>query len=150
MVDINIKNIILFIVSLYILYYIYIILYVIYFIKTKNLKIGEGFINFAYIFKEIYINGDYNIGLNLNNCTVFDVGGNMGLFSLWINDHYSNMNVYVFEPIPATYKLCLHNITTNKKSNNNFTINNFGLSNKNEIVKMNYYIQSLTIQKPTQ
>jgi FkbM family methyltransferase len=115
------------------------IFYIGYYIYSRNLLVGDSIMNFSYIFKEIFYDGDYDRGYDLNNSVVFDVGANMGLFSLWINDKFSNMKVHCFEPLPALYKICEHNLKSNEKSNNKFYIHNIGLSNKNEIVTMNYF-----------
>lgn len=38
--------------------------------------------------------------------TVFDVGANIGLFTLWVNQLCNqNVNVYAFEPIPALFEV---------------------------------------------
>jgi FkbM family methyltransferase len=35
---------------------------------------------------------------------VFDVGANIGLFSLWAAQHYSNIYIYAFEPVPLLFE----------------------------------------------
>ncbi|MEG3900307.1 MULTISPECIES: FkbM family methyltransferase [unclassified Microcoleus] len=35
---------------------------------------------------------------------VFDVGANIGLFSLWITQHYSGSYIYAFEPVPILFE----------------------------------------------
>lgn len=43
--------------------------------------------------------------------TVFDVGANIGLFTLWVSQLYNkNVNVYAFEPIPATFEVLHRNV----------------------------------------
>jgi FkbM family methyltransferase len=38
--------------------------------------------------------------------TVFDVGGNIGLFTLWVHQKCNqNVNIYTFEPIPAIFEV---------------------------------------------
>ena len=55
-----------------------------------------------YMFKEIFeeqVYLKYGITLRDEAC-VFDVGANIGLFSLLINQMCSNAQIYAFEPIP--------------------------------------------------
>ncbi|QSJ15488.1 FkbM family methyltransferase [Nostoc sp. UHCC 0702] len=38
--------------------------------------------------------------------TVFDVGANIGIFSLYVNHQYhQNVNIYAFEPVPSIYQV---------------------------------------------
>lgn len=126
-------------IFLLVLYMVSKILYIGYYIYSRNLLVGDSVINFSYLFKEIFYDGDYDRGYDLNNSVVFDVGANMGLFSLWINDKFSNMKVHCFEPLPVLYKICEHNLKSNERSNNKFYVHNIGLSNKDEIITMNYF-----------
>lgn len=42
--------------------------------------------------------------------TVFDVGANIGLFTLWLNWLYkNNVNIYAFEPIPTIFEVLKRN-----------------------------------------
>jgi FkbM family methyltransferase len=43
--------------------------------------------------------------------TVFDVGANIGLFSLWLHQRFNgNLKIYAFEPIPAIFKVLKSNM----------------------------------------
>lgn len=95
--------------------------------------------NFAYIFKDIFINKEYDTKTDLNNKIIFDVGGNMGIFSLWINEHFHNVKVYCFEPIKELIDIAKHNIQHNIKHHNEFIFNNFGLSDKIGEIQITHY-----------
>lgn len=42
--------------------------------------------------------------------TVFDVGANIGLFSLWLYEKlHFDLNIYAFEPIPVLYEILKRN-----------------------------------------
>lgn len=105
---------------------------------THNLKASD-MVNYIYVFKEIYIDGDYEGALNVlkHGGVVFDVGGNQGLFALYLNDTLRDLTVHVFEPIPEIYEEAVHNIAANNK-HNTFYVNRFGLSDKNEDKYINY------------
>lgn len=52
----------------------------------------------------------YGIELNEGD-TVFDVGANIGMFSLWVYKLCNkNINIYAFEPIPQTYQVLEQNV----------------------------------------
>ena len=71
--------------------------------------------------------------------TVFDVGANIGMFSLMCSKLCNNnVNIYAFEPIPAIYNVLQRNIKRhNSEGVRSF---NYGLSNTNkDLVKFQYY-----------
>ncbi len=107
-----------------------------------NLKV-QNILSYIYVFNEIFIDNDYEyldtIYFNKNNKEIyFDVGGNNGLYSLYLNNKYDNIEVHVFEPIKDLYENIVWNINKNKKINNNYIINNIGLGNKNENLQINF------------
>ncbi len=129
---------------------IFIILYLIY-IKVgkallykykKNLKV-QNLSSYIYVYNEIFLENDYQYldkkHFNKNNKEIyFDVGGNNGIYSLYLNDKNNNIEVHVFEPIKDLYDNIQWNINQNKKRDNNYIINNIGLGNKNENLKINF------------
>jgi len=64
-----------------------------------------------------------------NGDTVFDVGANMGYYSILLAKKYSDVTVHCFEPIPTTFEICKQNINLNFLDN--IVCNNFGLADKN-------------------
>lgn len=71
------------------------------------------------------------------NFTVFDVGANVGWYSLNIAKKFPEINIHAFEPIPKTFGYLNENIKLNgiKK----IKTNNFGLSNEDKEVIFFYY-----------
>ena len=58
-------------------------------------------LNFNY-----YEKTDFEMVLNLiqNHTTIFDIGANIGWYTINICKHFKNTTVYSFEPIPITYE----------------------------------------------
>jgi FkbM family methyltransferase len=69
--------------------------------------------------------------------TVFDVGANMGWYSLLIAYKYRDCKIHAFEPIPKTYSFLLKNISLNQV--NNVVAHPFGLSNENRDLTFFFY-----------
>nr|QEO74757.1 condensation domain-containing protein [uncultured bacterium] len=64
------------------------------------------------LYKEIFEDLNYlrhDITLADGDC-VFDIGANIGLFTLFVNSTCSNTTVYAFEPIPATFEALQTNV----------------------------------------
>ncbi|HVR99547.1 MAG TPA: amino acid adenylation domain-containing protein, partial [Thermoanaerobaculia bacterium] len=64
------------------------------------------------VYREIYEDRSYLVhGIALaEDACVFDVGANIGLFSLWIKDRFPRSRVYAFEPIPPTFEVLRANV----------------------------------------
>jgi len=43
---------------------------------------------------------------------VFDVGANIGLFSIWLHQQYPGVRIYAFEPIPDVYQVLASNFAS--------------------------------------
>jgi len=116
------------------------------YIYKNDIKVGLNIINFIYIYNEIFNNEDYKLNFNYDNFVIFDIGANMGLFSLWINDNFKNTKVHLFEPIDDLIDIAKYNLNNMKKNNNQFTFNNVGLSNNNyyDIIYYFYYANGLS------
>jgi amino acid adenylation domain-containing protein/FkbM family methyltransferase len=59
-----------------------------------------------FVYQEIFCDDGYlrhGVRLQDGDC-VFDVGANIGLFSLFVGQHCRNTTIYAFEPIPAVFK----------------------------------------------
>ncbi|BAZ40752.1 methyltransferase FkbM family protein [Calothrix sp. NIES-4101] len=70
--------------------------------------------------------------------TVFDVGANIGLFSLSVYELcHQNVNIFAFEPIPAVFDV----LQANAQSFNSEKIKVFpyGLSSESKITQFDYY-----------
>ena len=64
-----------------------------------------------FLYEEIYRESIYlrnGISLNEGDCVV-DVGAHVGLFSLFLMQHYSDLDLYAIEPVPAAFSMLLSN-----------------------------------------
>lgn len=61
--------------------------------------------------------------------TVFDIGGNMGWYTIGLYKAKKNIDIHTFEPIPSTYESLVGNAKINGAK---IKINNFGLSDKKQ------------------
>jgi FkbM family methyltransferase len=79
---------------------------------------------------EQYESGDSALIFQMikDDAVVFDIGANIGWYSLNIAKKYPSSNVVAFEPIPKTFDYLTENISLNEVKN--IRINNLGLSNK--------------------
>lgn len=69
--------------------------------------------------------------------TFFDIGANIGWYSLVMSRNFPESSIYCFEPIPITYSYLMQNIQLNDIKNIN--ANNFGFANKEEKISFYYY-----------
>jgi len=108
------------------------------YLKLNNIKY-TGIMSAIYIYNEIFLQKDYDILIPNDGWTIFDVGSNIGLYSLYLNDNFKNLNIHTFEPIHQLYQQQSHNINSNIKNNNKIYINNFGLGEKENTEIINFY-----------
>ena len=73
--------------------------------------------------------------LSLKEVTLFDVGANIGLFSRQLKKSLGSrlQNINAFEPHPENFRL----LSKNLESIHGVSLHNFGLSYKDEIIKLN-------------
>ena len=128
----NQKSKLLIIIIIIILFLIRNIIRSIYFMMVNNIKM-KGFFSYAFLYNEIFIQQDYNLPVK-DGMTIFDVGANIGLFNLYMNQKAKNLTIYSFEPVSQIFECLKHNIPNN---NSNLAINK-GLGDKNETITMNY------------
>ncbi|MBD2295418.1 FkbM family methyltransferase [Anabaena sphaerica FACHB-251] len=70
--------------------------------------------------------------------TVFDVGANIGLFTIWLSKKFNHkINIYAFEPIPDIYEVL--NANVQRFIPENFRLFACGLSLQPGNVKFTYY-----------
>lgn len=67
----------------------------------------------------------------------FDIGGNIGFYSLHLSKIFPCLQIYTFEPVPKTFSYLKNNVEINKSKNIN--IHNFGFSDKESDLKFYYY-----------
>lgn len=68
----------------------------------------------------------------------FDIGGNVGWFSMDIQKEFPKAKIECFEPIPKTFKYLEENMKLNCFSN--IKLNNFGFSNEDKTLNFYYDI----------
>ena len=66
---------------------------------------------------------------------IFDVGANEGEYSKLLSEHFSNAEIYSFEPVVDTYSILNSNLSQNK----NIKCFNIGLGDKQEVVDIYTY-----------
>ena len=75
-----------------------------------------------------------------NSDTVFDIGGNIGWYSISLYKAKTNIHIHTFEPIPSTYESLINNIKINDAK---IRANNIGLSNKKQELTFYFYKEGL-------
>lgn len=82
-----------------------------------------------------YEKNDFEMVIRLleNNMTIFDIGANIGWYSINISKQYPQAHIFAFEPIPKTFDNLNENISLNEISN--VSPFNFGFSDKDSTVE---------------
>jgi amino acid adenylation domain-containing protein/FkbM family methyltransferase len=91
-----------------------------------------------YLYKEIFDEQTYlqrGIGLEDGDC-VFDVGANIGMFTLFVGRSYPNCLIYAFEPVPPIFKLLQLNASIYGLKVKLF---DFGLAGEEAVDTIKYY-----------
>lgn len=91
-----------------------------------------------YLYQEIFANRLYaRHGIELpDNACVFDVGANIGIFTLFVVEHCRNARIYAFEPIFPIFETLRLNAELYCE---NVKLFPFGLSNKVSTASFTYY-----------
>ncbi len=103
-------------------------------LKIKHLNDQET----SFVYKEIFEEEVYlknGISLNDEDC-IFDVGANIGMFSLHLQHNYKNLKIFAFEPTPQLCEIIKHNLSLFPSD---VTVLQKGVSNKNEDATFTYY-----------
>ena len=93
-----------------------------------------------FVYQEIFEEQSYlrhGISINDGDC-IFDVGANIGLFTLFIAQEYKDAAIYAFEPIPPIFEILRLN-TALYNSFNNICLFDYGLSSEIKTEKFTYY-----------
>jgi len=91
-----------------------------------------------FIYEEIFVRECYiKHGIRLyEDSIIFDVGANIGLFSLFCLKNLNDFKLYCFEPIPPIFHVLQRNlINTNAK----ISLFNTGIGSENNIEKFYYF-----------
>ena len=68
---------------------------------------------------------------------VFDVGANIGWYSVLLSKHFSGIEVHCFEPDPENFKILKSNLELNNSEK--VISNNIGLGKETDVIKLNLY-----------
>jgi non-ribosomal peptide synthase protein (TIGR01720 family)/FkbM family methyltransferase len=96
-----------------------------------------------FFYQQIFVdqtNFRHGITLRDGNC-VFDVGANIGLFTMFVQQVWKDLTVYAFEPIPAIFDTLEVNVSLYGKNTKLFRL---GLSNQSQEIEFTYYPHSTT------
>jgi FkbM family methyltransferase len=72
-----------------------------------------------------------------DDMTIFDIGANIGWYTINICKKYPHAHIYAFEPIPKTFDYLNKNVSLNEISN--VSLLNFGFSDKEGKIEFYYY-----------
>jgi FkbM family methyltransferase len=102
--------------------------------KTDERIVPIEILNFGF-----YEKTDFDMALKLieENFIVFDIGANIGWYTINISKLVEGVKVFSFEPIPKTLRYLKKNIEINNISN--VQVFNFGFSNEEKEITFYYY-----------
>ncbi len=114
--------------------------------KNRNEWGEQALALFCRTYLNAYNNFNYDINSNgetmlmdrlriLSLKTVFDVGANIGDWSLSANAHFPLARIYAFELVPTTYSYA----ATRLAGLSNISVHNFGLSDRDDSIDVNVY-----------
>jgi len=90
-----------------------------------------------FIIKEIFCDNIYNVTIE-EPLIVIDVGMNVGIATLFFANKILVKKVYSYEPFFNTFKQAVSNIELNNRLKNKINMFNFGLSDKNQVLDLEY------------
>lgn len=103
-----------------------------------------------FIFSEIFTEKEYlkhGIVINEGDC-IFDVGANIGLFSLFMGRLQENLKIYAFEPIKPIFEVLQDNIILHSLPN--VCLFNYGLSSEENHEKQFTFYPNMAGNSTTQ
>lgn len=83
------------------------------------------------IYNEIFSERAYlknRISIKDGDC-IFDVGANIGLFTMWLTQQWKDLDVWSFEPVPVLYNALEKNVSP-MQNGNRVHLHNIGISNE--------------------
>lgn len=95
------------------------------------------------IVEEEISKGEYSILFNKANFKpgdiVIDIGGNVGLISIYLAKKYPFLKIYAFEPVFENWKNFKRNMSLNNVSNSQIKLHNCAITCDGRLVKVNTY-----------
>ena len=107
------------------------------FVKINELSFRIETLEELFIINEVFLERMYKIESN-SDYIVFDIGMNVGITSLYLSQFDNIKSIYSFEPLNPTYVCALSNISRNPKYANKIKVNNYGLSNVDKEIELDY------------
>lgn len=94
------------------------------------------------LYREIYAMRTYlshGVTVSDGDC-VFDIGANIGLFSIYLGQMYRGLKLFAFEPIRETYSLFEQNVKLHLSDRADLQMNlfNYGVSNRRGTAQFEY------------
>jgi phthiocerol/phenolphthiocerol synthesis type-I polyketide synthase E len=86
--------------------------------------------------KEVYVQHGITLG---EGCCVFDVGANIGLFTLFIHQKFRDARIYSFEPAPPLFRILTDNV---ERHGVNARLFNHGVSDQQKTAEFTFYPRS--------
>jgi len=86
------------------------------------------------VFSEIFRDEIYRPPNSLNPEVIVDIGGNIGMASLYFSLLYPNASIHIFEPIPENITMIKKNVESNKLTN--IIIHPYGLSDEDGMIHL--------------
>lgn len=102
-----------------------------------NINIDKLTRGTCYVINEIFNKLSYKFIIN-ESCIVLDIGGNIGLASLFFASDTNVKKNYSFEPYTPSYNEAIRNFSNNKHFLGKINIKNYGLSDKDESLYLSY------------
>lgn len=87
---------------------------------TRTLKIacwriyGDSGAQLWFLFREVFIHGDYFFKTAEGAPVIYDVGANIGMATFYFKWLYPEAHIHAFEPNPAAFKLLEKNVAVNQ------------------------------------
>ena len=99
-----------------------------------NKIIFNDYATFVFLFREIFIRQEYEIGMYEERPLILDCGANIGMASLFFKYLYLDADIYCFEPLPENNKCLEYNL----KDYGRVYIEKFAIGNKVKDIKFYY------------
>jgi FkbM family methyltransferase len=92
-----------------------------------------------YVFHEIFEDCVYfRHGINLlPGESIFDIGANIGLFTIYVKEHFKDLNVYAFEPSPEIFRVLKANVA--RYDATSVSVHNCGMAARHGEAKFTFY-----------
>lgn len=81
-------------------------------LKPQGILDARDFMS-LYMFREIFIDGCYDIDMPVDAPVIIDVGANIGMFTLRAKQRWPGAQVYCYEPSPSNFAQLEHHVQIN-------------------------------------